>query len=174
MEQEASQYLNLFSHFELPYRNPFKLSKGKFKTEDFLNPTILLPPMPKVLKKPVKNKSKGKVEKVYPSEEQGILKEETSDEKKMKMKLGEEDEDIYTQEGQEEEVEEDEIEPWEAGFMKGASGAGQLGKDALTGKPLVGRNIIEAEMGGKLYRFMSETNAQKFKEKILKEKKKLR
>lgn len=130
--------------------------------------------MPKALKKPLKQKLKARDEKVYPSDEQGILPTESSDEKKMKMKLGEEDEDIYSAERQEEEVEEDEIEPWEAGFMKGASGAGQLGKDALTGKPLVGRNIIEAEIGGKLYRFMSDANAQKFKEKMLKEKKKLR
>ena len=130
--------------------------------------------MPKALKKPVKKKSKARDEKVYPSDEQGILPKESSDEKKMKMKLGEEDEDIYSTEGQEEEVEEDEIEPWEAGFMEGASGAGQLGKDALTGKALIGHNIVEVQIAGKLYRFMSDANAQKFKEKMLKEKKKLR
>ena len=130
--------------------------------------------MPKALKKPVKKKSKARDEKVYPSDEQGILPKETSDEKKMKMKLGEEDEDIYSTEGQEEEVEEDEIEPWEAGFMEGASGAGQLGKDALTGKPLVGQKVVEVTIGGKLYRFMTEENARKFKEKMVKEKKKLR
>ena len=130
--------------------------------------------MPKALKKPVKKKSKEKDVDIYPSEEQGILPKESSDEKKMKMKLGEEDEDIYSTEGQEEEVEDDEIEPWEAGFMKGASGAGQLGKDALTGKALVGRNIVEVQIAGKLYRFMSDANATKFKEKLLKEKKKLR
>jgi len=132
--------------------------------------------MSKASKKPLKKKSKDDDEKidVYPDEEQGILKEETSEEKKAKMKSGEEDEDIYTQEGQEEEVEEDEIEPWEEGFMQGASGAGQLGKDALTGKPLVGRNVIEAKIGGKLYRFMTEENAQRFKQKMMKEKKKLK
>ncbi len=145
-------------------------------TATLLNPNILLPPMPKSSKKPVKKKSKDVDEKieVYPEEEQGILPTESSDEKKMKMKLGEEDEDIYSTEGQEEEVEEDEIEPWEAGFMEGASGAGQLGKDALTGKPLVGRKVVEAEISGKLYRFASEENVRKFKEKMVKEKKKLR
>ncbi len=132
--------------------------------------------MPKSSRKAAKKKSKDEDEKidVYPEEEQGILPKETADEKKMKMKLGEEDEDIYTPEGQEEEVEEDEIEPWEAGFMKGASGAGQLGKDALTGEPLKGREIIEMEIAGKLYRFVNETNAAKFKIKKLKENKKLR
>ena len=145
-----------------------------FPTATLLNLYILLPPMPKASKKPLKKKSKAKDERVYPSDEQGILPKESSDEKKMKMKLGEEDEDIYSTEGQEEEVEEDEIEPWEAGFMEGASGTGQLGKDALTGKPLVGRKIVEAEIGGKLYRFASDINAQKFKVKLLKEKKKLK
>lgn len=131
--------------------------------------------MPKTSRKAAKKKSKNDAEEeveVYPDEEQGILKEETAEEKKLKMKLGEEDEDIYSEEGQEEEVEEDEIEPWEEGFMQGASGAGQLGKDALTGKPLVGRKVVEAEIEGKLYRFATETNAQKFKEKRVKEKKK--
>lgn len=145
-------------------------------TAILLNPRILLPPMPKSSKKAAKKKSKEVDEKieVYPEEEQGILPEETAEEKKLKMKLGQEDEDIYSAEGQEEEVEEDEIEPWEEGFMQGASGAGQLGKDALTGKPLVGRKIVEAEIGGKLYRFASEENVKKFKEKTVKEKKKLR
>ncbi len=133
--------------------------------------------MPKASKKPLKKKSKDNDEEkieFYPDEEQGILKEETADEKKAKMKAGEEDEDIYTQEGQEEEVEEDEIEPWEEGFMKGASGAGQLGKDALTGKPLIGQKVVELQIEGKLYRFSTQANAEKFKEKRIKEKKKFR
>lgn len=130
--------------------------------------------MPKANKKPLKKRSQEKDDEAYPSEEQGILPKESSDEKKMKMKLGEEDEDIYSTEGQEEEVEEDEIEPWEAGFMEGASGAGQLGKDALTGKPLIGQKVVEFQIEGKLYRFANEINAVKFKERRLKEKKKLR
>jgi len=148
-----------------------------YLTATLLNPNILLLLMPKSSKSSAKKKSKDNDEEkveFYPDEEQGILPEETSDEKKAKMKVGEEDEDIYTEEGREEEVEEDEIEPWEEGFMQGASGAGQLGKDALTGKPLVGRKVVEAMIGGKLYRFMTEENAQKFKEKMVKEKKKMK
>ena len=144
-------------------------------TAILLNPDILLPAMPKAAKKPVKKRPNDEEEiDASPDEEQGILPEETSDEKKAKMKAGQEDEDIYSDAGREEEVEEDEIEPWEEGFMKGASGAGQLGKDALTGKPLVGHNITEAEIEGKLYRFANEVNAQKFRAKRLKEKKKSR
>ncbi len=132
--------------------------------------------MPKASKRAVKKKSKNNDDEkleVYPDEEQGILKEETADEKKAKMKVGEEDEDIYSEEGREEEVEEDEIQPWEEGFMKGASGPGQLGKDALTGKPLMDvEEVVEMEIEGKSYRFANEKNALKFREKVAKEKKK--
>ena len=134
--------------------------------------------MPKAVKKKRGQKSfqkKAKEEKleVYADEEQGILPKETADEKKAKMKAGEEDEDIYSEEGREEEVEEDEIEPWEAGFMKGASGTGQLGKDALTGKPLMNvENVVQMEIEGKSYCFANRANALKFQEKLIKEKKK--
>jgi YHS domain-containing protein len=49
--------------------------------------------------------------------------------------------------------------------MEGASQAGQLGKDALTGEPLMDvENVVEAEIKGKSYRFVNEENAQKFRE----------
>lgn len=100
------------------------------------------------------------------AEEQGILPEETSEEKKIGMELGEKDDDLETEEGQEEQVEDDEVEPWEAGFVKGASDEGQLAKDALTGEPLMDvDDVVEAEIDGKTYRFASERNARKFREK---------
>ncbi len=119
-------------------------------------------------------KSKAGEEKVevYPDEEQGILPEKTPDEKKAGIMHGEEDEDIYEEEGREVQVDEDEIEPWEEGFMEGAAGPGQLGKDALTGEPLRDvEDVVEAEIGGKIYRFASEENARKFREKKGKERK---
>ncbi len=82
------------------------------------------------------------------------------------MEHGEVDEDLELEEGREEQVEEDEIEPWEAGFAAGESDEGQLGKDALTGKPLMNvEDVVEAEIDGKLYRFASKENARKFREK---------
>lgn len=110
---------------------------------------------------------------VYPDEEQGILPEETSEEQELAMKQGQEDEDVYTEAGRHKLTEDDEIEPWEEGLMEGAAELGQLGKDALTGEMLMGADeVIEMELDGKLYRFVSTKNADKFREKYLKKKNK--
>ena len=116
-------------------------------------------------KKENKNEDSEEKLEVHPSEEQGILPEETSEEKKQAMEHGEEDEDIYSKEGREKLEEDDEIETWEEGFMEGASQTGQLGKDALTGEPLLDiEDVVEAVINGKTYRFVNEENAQKFRE----------
>ncbi len=110
-----------------------------------------------------KNNTDEKV-KVYADEE--LLPNETTEQIEEDIKVGEKDEDIYTKEGRKVQEDEDEIEPWEEGFMEGASGPGQLGKDALTGKPLMGAdNVYEVEHEGKLYRFVSEKNAEEFMKK---------
>ena len=108
---------------------------------------------------------------VYPAEEQGILEKETSEEHELAITTGDEDEDVYTEEGRKKLEEDDEIAPWEEGVMEGAAGIGQLGKDALTGKPLMDTDeVIEMELDGQLYRFVSEKNAIKFREKMMKKK----
>jgi hypothetical protein len=113
-----------------------------------------------------KKKKKEDKQEVHAAEEQGILPEETSEEKKLAMEHGEEDEDIYTKEGREKLEEDDEIDPEEAGFMEGASNAGQLGKDALTGEPLMDvEDVVETIIDGKTYRFVNEENARKFRGK---------
>jgi hypothetical protein len=105
-------------------------------------------------------------EQVFPAEEQGILPEETSEDLREDMKIGEKDEDIYSKEGREAQEDEDEIEPWESGFAQGAANTGQLGKDALTGEPLMDvENVIELKLDGKIFRFVSEENAEKFKQR---------
>jgi hypothetical protein len=106
----------------------------------------------------------------YPAEEQGIEPEKDSDEIKEEMEQGERSEDVYTEEGREKLVEDGEINPEEAGFMEGASGGGQLGKDALTGEPLMDvEDVVEAEIDGQMYRFVNEENAQEFRKKREKE-----
>lgn len=124
-------------------------------------------------KKSVSTKKKPKrseKEEFYADEEQGILPKKTSEEKELGMKVGEESEDIYEEEGRELLEEDDEINPWEEGFMKGSSGPGQLGKDALTGVPLLDvEDVVEEEIDGRLYRFASRQNARKFLEKKRKE-----
>ena len=108
---------------------------------------------------------------LHPSEEQGILPDETSEEHELAMAVGDEDEDIYTEVGRKKLEEDDELAPWEEGVMEGAAGLGQLGKDALSGKPLMDTDeVIEMELDGQLYRFVSEKNATKFREKMLKKK----
>lgn len=110
---------------------------------------------------------------VYPAEEQGILPDETTEDHELAMQVGDEDEDIYTEAGRHKLEEDDEIEPWEEGVMEGASGLGQLGKDALTGKPIGDADeVVEMELGGQLYRFVSTKNAEKFREKMMKKKQK--
>ena len=121
--------------------------------------------------KTIKPKKKVKEEKVDVSADEEH--EETVDEKKQHIKAGQDDEDIYSKEGRETLEEDDELEPGEEGFMEGASGLGQLGKDALTGEPLLGADdVIEMEIGHKVYRFVSRQNAEKFRKKKLKEVKK--
>lgn len=113
------------------------------------------------------NKKKEKDEKVYPAEEQGILPDETSEEIKEDMEHGEKNEDVYTPEGREKLEEDSEIEPWEEGFMEGASEGGQLGKDALTGEPLMDiDHVVELNIRGRIYRFVNSKNAEKFKKKL--------
>ena len=109
---------------------------------------------------------KQSAEKVYPAEEQGILRDKTEEERETEMKIGERDEDIYQKKGRDLLEEDDEIKPWEEGFMEGANELGQLGKDALTGEPLMGADdVIEMELDGKTYRFVSRANAEKFRKK---------
>jgi YHS domain-containing protein len=103
---------------------------------------------------------------LYAAEEQGILPKETHEQLIDDIKVGEHEIDPLTSEGRETLVEDDEMEPWEAGFAEGASDEGQLGKDALTGEPLIDEEeVVEAEINGKIYRFVSEENAKKFREK---------
>jgi len=108
-----------------------------------------------------------------PAEEQGIEEDdETKDSTDIKeeMDLGERDEDLDTEEGRKKQVEDDEINPEEAGFMQGESGAGQLGKDALTGEPLMDvEDVVEAVIDGTNYRFINEENAEEFRKKREKE-----
>ncbi len=108
-----------------------------------------------------KENKKIKKEHSHPDHQQ-----ESSDELKSDMKTGGKDEDLDTKEGREQQVEEDEVEPWEAGFSEGASDEGQLGVDALTGEPLMDvEDVVETEIDGKKYRFVNEENAQKFRDK---------
>ncbi|HLD06613.1 MAG TPA: hypothetical protein VJC16_03710 [Candidatus Nanoarchaeia archaeon] len=75
-----------------------------------------------------------------------------------------EGEEIYSDEGREEMVENDEIEPWEEGFMEGAEQGGQNAKCRKCGKVLVNRDMVEREIKGAVCWFCSEDCADKYEE----------
>ena len=113
-----------------------------------------------------KYKEEDEEEELFASDEQGILPETTKEQKEEEMEHGDKDADVYSDAGRENLSEDAEIEPWEEGFMEGAAGGGQLGKDALTGEPLMGiEDVVEIEINGKKYRFVDEDNAEEFRKK---------
>lgn len=111
--------------------------------------------------------AKKEEEKVYPAEEQGIEKEETSEEKAADMETGEKQEDVYTAEGREKLAEDAEISPREEAFMEGAEEKGELGVCANCGKPIgdARTSVIEKEIKGEIYWFCSNDCAEKFQPK---------
>jgi len=101
----------------------------------------------------------------YPDEEQGILKEQTKEERQLDMDIGEKEEDIYG-DSREKLVEDDEIQPVEDAIMKGYEDAG-INKCAECGILIVKEDtVVEDEINGKLHRFCSRECADKFKEKL--------
>lgn len=80
----------------------------------------------------------------------------THAEHRLKVRVGEKEEDVYTEEGREEMVSTDEIEPWEEGFSKGAQKAVVY---CARCKTLLGDRqdkIIEREFQGTTYLFCSD------------------
>ena len=74
------------------------------------------------------------------------------------------DKDIYSEEGRENLVEDDEISPEEEGFMEGADGDGQGAKCRKCGKVLLD-DIVERKIDGELCRFCSDECSERYAEK---------
>ena len=85
-----------------------------------------------------------------------------------------EESDIYSEEGSEDLVENDEISPEEAGFMEGAEGRGKMNCCAYCGKNLGEdeEGVVEREFDGEIKWFCSEEHAQKYAEKKAKKEEK--
>jgi len=118
-----------------------------------------------------------KIKKVENDVEFDTEDDESITSRKPKLKIKEQmekrdmDTDVYSEEGLEELEENDEIDPSEEGFMEGELKEGRLGKDALTGKPLLDKETVhELELDGKTYRFLNKKNAEAFLDKKRKEK----
>ena len=73
------------------------------------------------------------------------------------------DEDIYSEEGRESQVDGDEISAAEEGFMEGAEGDGQGAKCRKCGKVLED-DLIEKKIGDEICRFCSDECADKYSE----------
>ncbi|MBU0628921.1 MAG: hypothetical protein KKC75_07050 [Nanoarchaeota archaeon] len=74
------------------------------------------------------------------------------------------DKDIYSEEGREELVDNDEISPGEEGFMEGAEGDGQGAKCRKCGK-ILGDDLVEKRVGKELCRFCSDECAEEYDKK---------
>jgi len=76
---------------------------------------------------------------------------------------GLEDKGAYEEQARHKSVEDDEMEPWEEGFMEGAEGRGQLTSCARCGKLLdeEKEKIFEKRVNGKKMLFCSREHAEK-------------
>lgn len=114
-------------------------------------------------------KKKAKVEEEKYSDEkedfQSGEEDETSDEKTLHMRTGKDEKDVYSHEGREELIEENEIEDWEEGFAEGAEGVGHEGHCMNCKKMLDEDSTFEAVMNKKKYLFCSEKCLIQFKKK---------
>ena len=84
--------------------------------------------------------------------------------KEEEIKLGEKEEDVYSKEGLEELRDDDEVDAAEEGFMEGYEFEhGKSLTRCASCDALLGRNFIENNVGGKIYRFCSPECADIFK-----------
>ncbi len=109
-----------------------------------------------------------KKEGVSPEKEEFLESEEhaeSSDDVETKMHIGEKDADVYTEEGREELLEDDQVSPREEAFSEGATDRGGQGKCAACGKVLSQNQeeIIEREIDHKPVFFCSNECASKGK-----------
>ena len=82
---------------------------------------------------------------------------ESSEDMESEMETGQRDTDVYTVEGQNNLVENDEIAPWEEGFSEGAEGNVDYDHCANCQQVLSGEDFIEREITpGKILAFCSE------------------
>jgi hypothetical protein len=86
---------------------------------------------------------------------------ETHEDSEIKIQAGEQEADVYTEEGREELVADDEISPSEEGFSEGAEGKGQLATCGSCDAVLGDENVIEKEVDGNIVFFCSEECANK-------------
>jgi len=104
--------------------------------------------------------------------EEDELNDKNSEETEEDMETGQKEEDVYSEEGREKLTEDAEISETEEGFMEGAEGRGEMNCCAYCGKNLGEdeEGVVEREFDGEIKWFCSEEHAQKYADKIEKEK----
>lgn len=80
----------------------------------------------------------------------------------------EEETDLYSEEGREESIEDDEIDEVEEGFMQGYDSGDRLARCALC-KKLLTDDFVEEELNDEIYRFCNEEHLEAYKKKMEKE-----
>ncbi len=113
-------------------------------------------PKPSIFEKPKRAAEEEKIEEQPEGFREHEEHPETPDEFKTKMRVGGAEIDVYTEEGREELVEEDEVAGWEEGFARGED-APEIAHCAHCGKVL-GQDeskLIEREIDHTTYLFCS-------------------
>ena len=94
----------------------------------------------------------------------------TREEVMKEMEIGDKEGDIYSDEGREELIdEEDEITDIDEGFMKGYDEEEKTAECQSCGALLINENIVEEEIGDQMYRFCSSECATEFEAKKAKD-----
>lgn len=85
----------------------------------------------------------------------------------LEMELGQKDEDVYSEEGREHLVEDDEISPTEAGFMKGEEDGGKDAVCTSCGQILQEdhEEIVEKEFDGEIRLFCNSECVEDYEKK---------
>lgn len=100
-----------------------------------------------------------------------IVEDETRDEIRQDMDLGEVEESVYSEVGRDDLLEDDEISASEEAFMEGAEQKGELGTCAHCGKPIGEERdeVVERKLRGEILWFCSERCAKAGRRKVLSE-----
>ncbi|MFO8016446.1 MAG: hypothetical protein R6U32_05055 [Candidatus Woesearchaeota archaeon] len=93
------------------------------------------------------------------------MEDDFVDDEYLEMEMGNKEDDVYSDEGREDLVENGEITSIEQGFMEGAELDGQQAKCANCGQMLTPGNTIEKQMEGETKWFCSEECVQRYEEK---------
>ena len=94
-------------------------------------------------------------------------KQETKEKIEQEMEQGKKEETVYSEEGREKLAEDDQVEPFEEGFMEGAEGRGKKNSCAECGKQIAedDKDIIEREFEGEVKWFCSSEHADNYAKK---------